>query len=204
MNRARLFSRWSAGLLTGVLLTCGSPAGHAQPAHDPPSATPARDGGGDFDFEIGTWASHGKRLVHPLTGSTTWIEFDGVTTVRKVWNSHANLVELIADGPQAGHIENLSLRLYDPESHEWSLYYASSHGADLSVPAVGHFKDGRGEFFDTETINGKSIKVRNLWTIASPDSCHFEQAFSTDNGTTWETNWMVTDTRVHDGPDHTH
>jgi hypothetical protein len=162
------------------------------------SQPPERDGQHDFDFEIGAWKSHGSRLVHPLTGSKTWVEFDGTSVVRPVWNGHANLVELEADGPVAGHIENLSLRLYDPQSHQWSLYYSSSKSGTLSVPTIGKFKNGRGEFFDMELLNGKNILVRNVWLDITPNSCHFEQAFSEDAGKTWEVNWITTDTRVKD------
>jgi hypothetical protein len=158
----------------------------------------ARDGQRDFDFEIGTWKSHGSRRLHPLSGSNTWADFDGISTVRKVWNGRANLVELAADGPVAGHIENLSLRLYNPQSHQWSLYYASIKGGSLSVPAIGEFKDGRGEFYDMELINGRNTLVRNVWSDITPNSCHFEQAFSDDEGKTWEVNWITTDTRVND------
>jgi hypothetical protein len=158
-----------------------------------------KDGQHDFDFEIGTWKSHGSRRLHPLTGSTTWAEFDGISIVRKVWNGRANLVELEADGPVAGHIENLSLRLYNPQSRQWSLYYASSKTGALSVPAtIGEFKNGRGEFFDMELINGRNTLVRNVWSDITPNSCHFEQAFSVDEGKTWEVNWITTDTRVND------
>lgn len=157
-----------------------------------------RDGQHDFDFEIGTWKSHGSRLVRPLSGSTTWTDFDGVTVVRPIWNGRANLVEFEADGPTAGHIENLSLRLYNPQSGQWNLYYASSKAGTLSVPTIGEFKDGRGEFFDMELIDGKNVLVRNVWTNITPNSAHFEQAFSQDAGKTWEVNWKLTDTRVTD------
>ena len=158
------------------------------------------DGQHDFDFEIGTWKSHGSRLVHPLTGSTTWADFDGITVVRPVWSGRANLVQLEADGPVAGHIENLSLRLYNPQSHQWSLYYSSSKSGTLSVPTIGEFKNGRGEFFDMELINGENVLVRNVWSDITPNSCHFEQAFSEDAGKTWEVNWIATDTRLPDEP----
>jgi hypothetical protein len=158
-----------------------------------------KDGQHDFDFEIGTWKSHGSRRLHPLAGSDAWAEFDGTSVVRKIWNGRANLVELEADGPVAGHIENLSLRLYNPQSHQWSLYYASSKGGALSMPAtIGEFKNGRGEFFDMELINGRNTLVRNVWSDITPNSCHFEQAFSIDEGKTWEVNWITTDTRVSD------
>lgn len=157
-----------------------------------------RDGQHDFDFEIGTWKSHGSRRLHPLAGSNSWADFDGISVVRKIWNGRANLVELEADGPNAGHIENLSLRLYNAQSHQWGLYYASSKGGTLSVPAIGEFKNGRGEFYDMELINGRNTLVRNVWSDVTPNSCHFEQAFSDDLGKTWEVNWITTDTRVPD------
>jgi hypothetical protein len=164
----------------------------------PNVATQGRDGQHDFDFQIGTWKTHVKRLVHPLTGSTTWAEYDGITVVRKVWNGHANLSELEADGP-AGHLENLSLRLYNPQSHQWGLNYANSRSGTVDVPpTVGEFKDGRGEFYDMEPINGKNVLVRNIWSDITANSCRFEQAFSDDAGKTWEVNWIATSTRVED------
>jgi hypothetical protein len=154
-----------------------------------------RDGQHDFDFEIGAWKTHLRRLVHPLTGSNTWIEYQGTTVVRKVWNGRANLVELEADGP-AGHFEGLNLRLYNPESHQWSLNFANSNGGGMSQPTIGELKNGHGEFFDQETLSGRTIFVRFVITDITPDSCRFEQAFSEDGGRTWEVNWIATDTRV--------
>ncbi len=166
-------------------------------------ASAERDGRHDFDFEIGSWKTHVSRLLHPLTGSTAWVEYEGTSVVRRVWDGRANLVELEVDGP-AGHIEALSLRLYDPQTRRWSLYYANSADGALSVPAVGAFRNGRGEFFDREPFHGRTITVRNVWTSITPDSCRFEQSFSGDGGKTWEVNWIATDTRVtggpHDGP----
>ena len=157
------------------------------------SQTPKeRDGQHDFDFEIGTWKTHLKRLLHPLTGSTTWVEYDGTTVVRKVWNGRANLVQLEVDGP-AGHIEGLSLRLYRPQSHQWSLNFANSGSGTMSQPTIGEFKNGRGEFYDQETLNGRAIFVRFVISDITPNSCRFEQSFSDDGGKTWEVNWIATD-----------
>jgi hypothetical protein len=161
------------------------------------------DGQHDFDFEIGTWKTHLRRLVHPLTGSTTWVEYEGTSVVRKVWNGRANLVELVADGP-GGHFEGLNLRLYNPESHQWSLNFAGSSGGALSQPTIGEFKNGRGEFFDQETLNGRAILVRFVMSDTTSDSCRFEQAFSEDGGKTWEVNWIATDTRLKDESDESH
>jgi hypothetical protein len=158
-----------------------------------------RDGQHDFDFEIGAWKTHLSRLLHPLTGSTTWVEYEGTSVVRKVWNGRANLLTLEVEGPN-GHIEGLSLRLYNPQSRQWSLNFANSGSGALSQPTIGEFKNGRGEFFDQETFNGRSIFVRFVISNITPDSCRFEQAFSDDGGKTWEVNWIATDTRVKDEP----
>jgi len=149
----------------------------------------------DFDFEIGTWHTHLARLLRPLTGSTTWVEYEGTTVVRSVWNGRANLVELEVDGP-AGHIEGLSLRLYNPESHQWSLNFSNSASGILTPPTIGGFRNGRGEFFDREMLDGRMISVRFVISQITPTSCHFEQAFSDDGGAKWETNWIATDTRM--------
>ena len=156
-----------------------------------------RDAQHDFDFEIGTWKTHLKRLMHPLTGSTTWVEYEGSSVVRSVWNGRANLVELEVDGP-SGHLEGLSLRLYNPQSRQWSLNFANSAAGVMSQPTVGEFKNGRGEFFDQEPFNGRMILVRNVFLDITPDSYRFEQAYSDDGGKTWEANWVATDTRLKD------
>ena len=168
-----------------------------QPLHSASirEAATQRDGQHDFDFEIGNWKTHLSRLQHPLSGSHTWVEYEGTSVVRKVWDGRANLVELEVDGP-GGHVEGLSLRLYNPQSHQWSLNFANANGGILSVPTVGEFKDGRGEFYDQEPFNGRMILVRNVWMDMTANSCRFEQSFSDDGGKTWETNWIAVDTRV--------
>ncbi|MGH7599141.1 MAG: hypothetical protein ACREOI_22525 [bacterium] len=162
-----------------------------------PQTLEKRDGQRDFDFEIGTWKTQLSRLLHPLTGSTTWVEYTGTTVVRKVWDGRANLVELDVNGP-AGRIEGLSLRLYNPESRQWSLNFSNSKSGTLSPPVIGEFKNGRGEFFGQETLNGRAIFVRFVISDITPTSCRFEQSFSDDGGKTWEVNWIATDTRVND------
>jgi hypothetical protein len=155
------------------------------------------DGQHDFDFEIGRWKTHLSRLDHALAGSDIWVEYYGTSVVRKVWDGRGNLVELEVDGP-TGHVEGLNLHLYNPQSHQWSLNFANVKGGSLSVPTVGEFKNGRGEFYDQEQFNGRMILVRNVWMDITADSCRFEQAFSDDGGITWETNWIAVDTRIKD------
>jgi hypothetical protein len=189
-----------------LLGTLGYPL-HSIPAFpEATSETPVRhaaterDGQHDFDFEIGTWKTHLTRLQHPLTGSNAWVDYEGTSVVRKIWNGRANLVELNVDGA-AGQVQGLSLRLYNPKSHQWSLNYANANGGSLGQPTVGEFKNGRGEFYDQEPFDGRIILVRNVWSDITPTSCRFEQAFSEDGGKTWEVNWIATDTRLTEEPD---
>jgi len=173
---------------------CHAPAAPSR-SSSPHSLPASGDPQHDFDFELGTWHTQLRRLVHPLSSSTEWVDYTGTTTVRKVWDGKANLVELVADG-SAGHIEVLSLRLYDPASHQWTLNVASARSAEMSPPSTGSFANGRGEFLSHETFGDKPILVRFVISDITATSCHFEQAFSADNGATWEVNWIATDTRT--------
>jgi hypothetical protein len=194
-------------LLLGVTVVCFALAACPICAPAEPIATEAgrglepagapRDGQHDFDFETGRWKTHLKRLLHPLTGSTTWVEYDGSTLVRKVWGGRANLVELEVDGPK-GHIEALSLRLYNPESHQWSLNFSNSASGTMGTPSIGGFKNGRGEFFDQETLGARAILVRFVISGITPALAHFEQSYSDDGGKTWEVNWIADDVRIPD------
>ena len=149
----------------------------------------------DFDFEFGTWKTHVSRLAHPLSGSKEWIDLDGTSVVRSILDGRANLVELDVAGP-SGHITGISLRLYSPDTRQWSLNYANLRNGALTAPVVGAFSNSRGEFFGADTLDGKPVFVRFVITCPAPDVCHFEQAFSNDGGNTWEANWIATDTRV--------
>lgn len=156
------------------------------------NAAPAEDGKHDFDWDIGTWKTHQRRLLHPLTGSTTWVDYHGTDVVRKVWDG-ANAAEIRADGP-AGQLEIFALRLYNPDSHEWSIYFTNSRTGTMGVPSVGRFQNGRGDFYDQEVFNGKTILLRFSVSDITSTTCHFEQAFSPDGGKTWETNFIVDET----------
>jgi hypothetical protein len=193
-DRALLLLGFTAAFAALPALAQQNPAQQKQEASKASAAT-ERDGRRDFDFEIGTWSTKLKRLTKPLTGSTTWVEYAGTTVVRKVWNGAANLVELDVEGP-AGRIEALSLRLYNPESRQWSLNFSNIKGGTLSPPTIGEFKNGRGEFYSQETLGGRAILVRFVISDITPTSCHFEQAFSADGGKTWEVNWIADDTRA--------
>src|SRR5271163_4207924 len=109
-----------------------------------PQPPTERDGQHDFDFEIGSWNIHLKRRLNPLTSSSTWVEFDGTSVTRKVWDGRSQLEEFETDSAGGGHIEGLTLRLFNPQTHQWSLYWANSKGGPIYPPQIGQFKDGRG------------------------------------------------------------
>ena len=158
-----------------------------------------RDGQHDFDFNIGTWKTHIRRLMHPLTGSNDWVDLNGTVYIRKVWNGRAQLEELEADGP-TGHLEGLTLFLYNPQAHQWAQYFANSETGVVNPPQIGGFRNGRGELFDQESFNGRTIFVRFVWSDITPNSHSVEQSFSDDGGKTWEPNFVATLTRDKETP----
>jgi hypothetical protein len=177
-----------------ALLALPLPALAAVPTTCPAPATADRDGQNDFDWEIGSWKTHLKRLKSPLSGSSAWVEYEGTTEVRSVMGGRANLVELKVEGP-AGRIEGVSLRLYNPQARQWSLNFASAGGGVLTPAPIGAFANGCGEFYAQDEFNGRAILVRFVISDVTPDSARFEQAFSADGGKSWEVNWIATDTR---------
>jgi len=162
------------------------------------------DGQRDFDPLIGAWKFHLKRRQNPLTGSTTWVDLEGTGACYRVWDGRAQLDTVELDGP-TGHIEGLTLRLYNPQSHQWSLYWANSKDGTMEgdPPQIGEFKNGHGEFFAQVMRNGRAILVRYDWSGMTTYSPHFEQSFSDDGGKTWEVNWITDQTRLSDASDKT-
>ncbi|HKX88414.1 MAG TPA: nuclear transport factor 2 family protein [Sphingopyxis sp.] len=186
--------RWLA--LALLIAGAGGPAPACAAPGEPPSAL-ARDGQRDFDFETGTWATEVRVLRNPLSGRPPiWAEYRGTSVVRGLMDGRANSVELSVAGP-AGKIEGVSLRLYDPGARRWSLNFASLRDGVLTPPVVGSFgADGRGVFYGDDKLGDRSIRVRFVITQISADEAHFEQAFSADDGATWEVNWVAIDRRL--------
>lgn len=153
-------------------------------------------GPADFDFLEGSWQISNRRLKKPLTACDDWDEFLSNSVCKLVFGGAANFEEISI--PARG-FSGLTLRLFDPESKEWSLYWASSRDGQLQPPVVGHFTDGVGTFFSREAYNDIDITVRFIWSQITDHSARWEQAFSSDDGTTWETNWIMEFTRQ--GPD---
>ncbi len=158
-------------------------------------ASSAADPRRDFDFETGTWKIDVVRLIHPLSGSKTWLRPRGfVHIVRKLWDG-ASLAQLEATKP-APHFLGLMLRMYDAKTQKWSVYWGSADNGALDPPLIGSFADGRGEFQNHETIDGRDVLVRVVYSNITQTSFRTEQAFSADGGTTWEPNLIQTFTRI--------
>lgn len=156
-----------------------------------------RDGSHDFDWEFGTWNTHVRVLRNPLSGQAPdWAEYDGTSAVRPVLAGRYNLVELSVAGDR-GRIEGASLRLYEPQSNRWSLNYANVRNGLLTAPVSGSFdRHDRVTFIGNDTLDGRPILVRFIITVASATEAHFEQAYSADQGKTWEVNWIAVDTKA--------
>jgi hypothetical protein len=151
---------------------------------------PENDGQNDFDFLIGSWKVHHRSLKARLKGSTEWGEFEGEMVSRKILNGLGNLDENIIYW-SSGPVHAITLRLFDPGSQEWSIYWSTDQTGILDVPMIGGFKDGHGEFYSQEVFEGRHIYNRFIWSKITATSCQWEQAFSADGGRTWETNWIM-------------
>lgn len=185
--------RW----LALALLVAG--AGGSAIAQSAPAASSetARDGQRDFDFEIGEWATEVRVLHNPLSGKPpVWAEYRGTSLVRGLMDGRANSVELLVAGP-AGKIEGISLRLYDPGARRWSLNFASLGDGAMTPPVIGGFDGkGRGVFYGEDKLGERAIRVRFVVTQVSANEARFEQAFSANDGATWEVNWIAVDRRM--------
>ncbi len=153
------------------------------------------DGQHDFDFYVGTWKVHNRRLRERLQGSTDWEEFEGISVARQILGGMGNFDELTLDR-ESGRTYGATMRLFDPASGEWSLSWASSAGGPLFPPMIGRFENGRGLFYCHDTHAGQHIFSRFIWSGITASTAHWEQAFSTDGGLTWETNWTMDSVKV--------
>ena len=150
-----------------------------------------QDGRADFDFLMGRWKVHHRRLKERLKGSHDWEEFEGTMVCQKVLGGLGNMDEGTLPR-ESGFARGMTVRLFDPKARQWSLYWADSvNGWNWSLPQIGSFKDGRGEFYAHEPFEGRHIFSRYIWSEMTETSCRWEQAFSTDGGRTWETNWIM-------------
>ena len=155
-----------------------------------------REGVHDFDFLHGTWRIHNRKLRAPLVGSNEWYEFEGRAVERPLWDGQANLEEYEATLPDGTPLRGLALRLYNPAAKHWTISWSSSTTGTLDPPMTGTFTNGVGTFYSHEDYKGRPIIVRFVWTSMGSDLARWEQAFSADDGASWETNWVMDFTRT--------
>ena len=192
----RVPQAWRRPVL-GVALACLAampPA--AAPAQPSQTAQAGRhDGQHDFDFNIGVWRTHIRRMKDPFADHPAAVELSGTVSVRKVWGGRAQLEEIEADGPE-GHWQGLTLFVYNPDAHQWSQAFANSRTGVLGTPLIGEFSDGRGELLAQDTFQGRTILVRGVWSDIGPDAHRYTESYSDDGGRTWRPMFLAELTRL--------
>jgi len=155
-----------------------------------------RDGSHDFDFQTGRWRIHNERLVKRLQGCTDWETFEATQTARLLPGGLGNIDDFLTDH-WPGFV-GISLRIYNRETRQWSIYWASNRIGALEPPVVGAFDNGVGIFEGRQELDGRPILVRFTWSNITSTSAHWEQDFSPDDGKTWEKNWIMEMTKLRD------
>jgi hypothetical protein len=175
------FSRLVSAVALAAALAGTIPIAGARAAD---TGAPTRDGTHDFDFDLGTWRTDIIRRVHPLSGSDETVHMTGTVTVHKLWNGRAE-VEEIEVGGQAGRWEGMTVFLYDPETRQWSMNFANGSVGKMTPPMIGSLQNGRIELIGTDTVDGRPVMARALWSDFTPTSHTYQESVSADGGTTW-------------------
>ncbi|WP_266183268.1 hypothetical protein [Dyella humicola] len=188
-------SKFAISLFVGTTALFGTlPSALAADSSSNPTAifaAPQRDGSRDFDFLIGDWKAHVRRLPDRLNNSTSWDEYDGISNHHKLLDTNANFEQFEVTSPDRKlHIKAQTLRMYNPETHQWSIYGLDLDKGELDAAVIGEFHGNRGEFYNHQTWKGRVIFVRWMWLNISPTAARMEQSFSPDGGKHWEVNWI--------------
>ena len=146
----------------------------------------------DFDFLVGSWRVHHRRLKERLAGSHEWVEFEGSCAMRPLMDGYGNVDDNVLNLPE-GAYRAIGLRSYDPKEGLWAIWWVDGRNphAALDPPVKGRFENGVGTFYSDDTLRGKPVRVRYTWSHITPASARWEQAFSPDAGKTWEVNWVM-------------
>ncbi|QNK03885.1 DUF1579 domain-containing protein [Dyella telluris] len=151
----------------------------------------------DFDFLVGNWRSHHRKLRERLANSHDWEEFDGTLSMHELMDGHANVDDNVFYTKE-GTYRGVGLRSYDPQTAQWAIWWLDGRDpfGQLDPPVKGHFENGVGTFYSTDTLRGKPVRVRFVWSGITKTTAHWEQAYSADDGKTWEVNWVMDFTRA--------
>ena len=151
----------------------------------------------DFDFLVGQWRVHHRKLKERLANNHEWIEFEGTLNSQPLMEGDSNVDDLVLEVP-GGAYRGVALRSFDSKTHQWSIWWLDSRTplGPLDPPMRGSFHNGVGTFYADDTFDGRPVRIRFIWSKITPTSCHWEQAYSPDGGKTWETNWVQDIARV--------
>ena len=177
-----------------VMLPLSGTANSAEPNAAAFVTPTTRDGRRDFDFLLGTWRYHFRILKDRLKNSHEWYNCTATGETRSIWSGiwqgSGNLEEANIHCPNKT-IYGITLRMYNPQTHQWQLWWGLRERGLIPPPQIGHFDaSGVGKFYADDTWKGTPVIVRYWWTQNQNGHPHFEQAFSADHGKTWETNWI--------------
>lgn len=194
-RRAALTAMLAAG--GGAALVASAPGAFAQGAA--PGQPPADGLTGhehDWDWLVGRWNVRHSRLRERLAGSRDWDAFNGTSQMWLTLGGLGTVDDNVLELP-AGTYRAVGVRAFDPKAGQWSIWWLDGRDpTDLEPPVHGGFAGGVGTFLGDDTLRGRPVKVRYLWTAITLTSAHWEQAFSPDAGATWETNWRMDFTRA--------
>jgi Protein of unknown function (DUF1579) len=186
-----------AAMAVFSLLMAASPAAETAPASG--STAQAGNTAGpahDFDFLVGRWRSHHRKLKERLANNHEWIEFEGTLSMHTLMDGSSNVDDNVFYVP-GGTYHGVGLRAYDAKTQQWSIWWLDSRMplGPLDPPVRGSFHNGVGTFYSDDTLRGKPVRLRFIWSGITANTCHWEQALSADGGKTWETNWTMDFTR---------
>ena len=171
----------------------------APPAQAGAAGSQSHDGAHDFDFDLGMWRTEIVRHVHPFDGSDETLRMHGTVAVRPLWHGKAQVEEIEADGA-GGHWQGMTVFLYDPAAHQWSMNFANSSVGRFTIPMVGSFQNGRGELIGSDTFEGRAINVRAAWSHIATASHTYEESYSDNGGRTWHVAFTAHKTKASSEP----
>ncbi len=145
---------------------------------------------GDFDFIHGSWRVRHRKLRDRLAGCTDWAEFGGTMHADPILGGLGNFDRNVIDQPE-GRYEACTLRLFHPDTGQWSLHWVDGRDPKIDPPLYGAFEGGVGTFFGEDSVRGRPIRLRFVWERPTLATARWNQAFSADGGVTWETNWIM-------------
>lgn len=158
-----------------------------------------QDGRADFDFVHGTWDIANRRLTDALDPACdTWVEFAATGQVEPILGGIGNADRMfVPELPGGGALEGFTLRLFEPATGTWRIWWSSTaRPGRLDPPVEGRFSDGVGTFECDDVLDGHAVRVRFMWHSMTASSATWEQAFSRDGGASWQRNWVMDFTRT--------